>query len=870
MPSDSPEPSDPSPPAAACLRSAGEVALFAIVLAAPWPFASVEPQPEFVLSAGIAILATLWAAHAAMVGRLTIRLDVATLALAGLVLGSAVQLVPLPVAIVGVISPQRAEWHRTLLPEQEELLPGESATVERSSFVPLTLDPSATWTFLCRLLDLLIVYLVVRNWLATRESFPRLAWAMTANGFALTLFALVQSWTSPPNEMFWSVRVPHGTGSFGPFVCRNHFPDYVGLCTGLTIALLIPRHRTPAEGPGPKLLTGRTLALAAALGAMAVGIFLSQSRGGSIAVLVSGAGIWAIARSMQQRGGWRAWILLAAAVGAFGVAAWLGASAVEDRLATLAHGESTTGRILIWSDSARLVPGVWGGGTGGGTFVWAEPTVRRDGRPAMYYYEHAYNEYLEAFIEGGLVRGLLTIVLAIGTLIALIRGYRRRYDRSVGPWLLGAGFGLAVVAFHAVIDFGLHLPSVALLAAIVAGFGSAAAYDVGFIPPRVRIRKTRTGAATVTEVLGPAEPIAPAEEPRGTFRGLPATLLGFVVGVLALIATWDARSRAESHQLLLKADEAAAEGRPADRIRYLDARAAARPSDPNAVFDAAQAHLDEAVAATWQPGAGLAGGAAGFVAPPAKFAPSAVEQHLVPALKMLREARRANPLAPKPHARLGLLAEYFSNDEAASVHFVRAKRLIPSDPDVWYASGRRALKDGDAAAAWEDWKRSLELSPQNLAAILAGARGKLSVDQIRTNLLPDDPATVLQAAELLFPDRVVQVAERRSFIDRVVELTRSSDRTGQNPDRLMAMAIALDELGRVEEADDAWDRAVRLAPDRPDVHDRCARWLEREERYDEAVPHLEWLRLHDRGNQDVQDRLDAARHAVRLKREIEG
>ena len=45
--------------------------------------------------------------------------------------------------------------------------------------------------------------------------------------------------------------------------------------------------------------------------------------------------------------------------------------------------------------------------------------------------------------------------------------------------------GLAVVAFHAFTDFGVHIPPVALLAVVVAGFASAAAQEIGFIPPRV-------------------------------------------------------------------------------------------------------------------------------------------------------------------------------------------------------------------------------------------------------------------------------------------------------------------------------------------------------------------------------------------------
>src|SRR5205823_4668623 len=114
----------------------------------------------------------------------TFRTDVVAVALSGLVALSAAQLVPLPESVVAAIDPARAGWHRELLPEQFETLPGEPAPAARPSTLPLTADPSATRTFLARVLGVLLVYAAARNWLATRTSFLRLAWVLAANGAA--------------------------------------------------------------------------------------------------------------------------------------------------------------------------------------------------------------------------------------------------------------------------------------------------------------------------------------------------------------------------------------------------------------------------------------------------------------------------------------------------------------------------------------------------------------------------------------------------------------------------------------------------------------------------------------------------------------
>src|SRR5262249_45635167 len=160
---------------------------------------------------------------------------------------------------------------------------------------------------------------------------------------------------------------------------------------------------------------------------------------------------------------------------------------------------------------------------------------------------------------------------------------------------------------------------------------------------------------------------------------------------------------------------------------------------------------------------------------------------LYPALRYLRAARAANVLVPRPHARLGVYAQYFASSEPAAVHFARAKRLLPTDPDIWFASGREALSRGDATNAWADWKHSLTLSTRHLRPILIAAKSKLTPEQIRSLVLPDDPVELLAAADVLYPDRASQGAERRPFLEAAVR----PDRPGQTADQYIAQAVAL-------------------------------------------------------------------------------
>lgn len=825
-------------PAERFVRTTGEAVLIALVVLAPWFFACSEPPFEFALSVGILLLVSLWAIHAALSGQFTFRFDVVSIGLIGIAVWTVTQLVPLPESVVGVVSPGRLDWHHSLLPDQSEVLPGEPGSVPRRTWLTLTPDSYATRTFLARVVGVLLVYAAARNWLASRESFPRLAWALVGNGVLLAGFALGHAASAPRNVVYWDMPV-EGEGAFGPFICRNHYVDYIALCAGLGIGLLLPRRGQQDKGTS---LTALMLGLSAAIGLMLVSVPFSLSRGAVMAIVLAGGAVWLLSRRGAGRAS-RIGLVIVLGVGLL-VAAWFGTGLIEDRLATIGTGEAIEGRSTLWRDTLKLLPTFWATGTGGGTFEWIEPTVR-SGSNALVYYNNAHNEYLEAFVEGGVLRLAFTLLIVIGMLTVLVRGYRQRVDRTVGPWILGALFGLAVGAIHAVADFGIHMPAIAIATAAVAGYAMAAATDERFVPQRREKSANREATAD-----------------RGRF----APFLALVLAALGLFVVLDARDRYLSDRLRLAALFTLWNPHDPDRLvkraAILEARAARFP-DSVALYDAGQARIDVAIEQSWLTGATLGGVGAGYAGAPDHILPSIADRTVGLALRDVRAARDANPLAPKPHTRLALYAHHFQSSEPTAVHFARAKQLLPTDPDVWFASGKAALRRGDDRAAWADWKQSLTLSSQNLVAILKLVRGKLSPSEIRATLLSDEPVTLMNAADVLFPDRDPE--GRRPFVDAAAAQLKRPD---LSVDQILATAFAADELGRTDEAVVALRGAVTMAPNRVEVRDRVARWLEADERYEEAIPHLEWLFRKSPANTSIRDRLDAARHGLNLRKAI--
>src|SRR5262249_52969966 len=114
-------------------------------------------------------------------------------------------------------------------------------------------------------------------------------------------------------------------------------------------------------------------------------------------------------------------------------------------------------------------------GTGYGTFRDVEPVSRRPGDGHEYYTDHAHNDYVEAFTEGGGPRLVLTLLL-VGLVDRLgARAYRRYQGHGTADLVLGGVAGFTAVAVHSFLDFGLHTPAITVLAtvlaAVLAGLG---------------------------------------------------------------------------------------------------------------------------------------------------------------------------------------------------------------------------------------------------------------------------------------------------------------------------------------------------------------------------------------------------------------
>ena len=243
------------------VRGAMEAGLLVMVCLSPWAFGAVEPEHEFLLDVGIAVLMILWGARMLLDGQLSWRKCPVAVCLAAWILLGVWQLTPLPRGLLSRISPVTTRMYDRLLPAQPEVLPfGEPRGVSMPpAGSTLSFYPGATRRELGRYLAILLLFAVVRNNIASSTSLRRLGIAASVNGSLLALFGLVQAFSSDLQTIYWSYPAPGG-GAFGPFINRNHFAFHMNVCVGLGAGLLLSRYAGRGRmqaGAGPSPLDAR-------------------------------------------------------------------------------------------------------------------------------------------------------------------------------------------------------------------------------------------------------------------------------------------------------------------------------------------------------------------------------------------------------------------------------------------------------------------------------------------------------------------------------------------------------------------------------------------------------------------------------------
>ncbi|BDG03447.1 tetratricopeptide repeat protein [Anaeromyxobacter oryzae] len=391
-----------------------------------------------------------------------------------LTLAVALQLVPLPLAIVRLLSRESA----TLL-ERHLGSVGLLGTAR-----PLSLDPGATALELAKTATWTAIAATAAIVAAERRGRDLLLRALALSGPAVV--AAVYGARLAGAQPLLEPRFP--------FVNPNHLAGFLQLAAWPALGFAF-RARGPAR-------VGWLLAFAFT----ASGIFLSLSRGG-IGAFVIGAGLFlalyaragrrahapenapppvswretvrrgprAVGRALLFRSGA---VLPVAISVALGLAAFLAFDRIVAEMRTVSEASTTEVKLALWPSALQVIRDHPLVGIGRGAFANVFPSYKWD--PLLATFTHVENEWLQVPVDLGVILGPLAIALFAWAWLAAAR--RREISRPMVGALAAAG---AVVAQN-VFDFSLEISGVAIPFIIVLAI---AARDMPSVRvPRLAIR----------------------------------------------------------------------------------------------------------------------------------------------------------------------------------------------------------------------------------------------------------------------------------------------------------------------------------------------------------------------------------------------
>jgi len=749
----------------------------------------------------------------------------------------AVQLLELPPAWLGWLSPQHAELLGTA-----EFRVGEEVLWQ--PWRRLSLSPNETQSGLATFLAYGMLFFVGAQRLQDRRDVERALTAIALVTVGWGAFSLLHHLLGN-GRFFWVIAHPLvSTTNYntGPFITRNHFAHFLALGSGPLLWWWLKssgdetgsqRSATKGFSPAASLIDWRQVAFATALTAVVVASVLTLSRGGLAAM---GIAMLVTLFTLNRTGHVTTQFVLSLSVAGIVIGGLSCFGGAED-LAKRIDSNGPELRYQIWQANVELARAFPWFGTGVGTHATSHRLfVDLSDRDQIF--THAESSYLQVASECGTAGLVLAAVMSCLVLFWPLRVLftaADRHERAMSAAVLGS---LVAHLLHATVDFLWYAPGCMVVIVLLTAIGR-------------RLSQLSTGTQTAAWTL-----------PRPCW-GL-ATVASLAVGLWMTQMKWPA-ARAEnfvtnSRLLAKQLDDATVAEDPEEVARLLRERSRnalrafqANPHDaPGAaiasvqylkLFDLKQQQSDSPMSliqirdavnsSEWE--------SADKVQEWIGRVTGTNQRWLDAAWRAALSAIHNDPLEGRAYLHLARLS--FLRDPSGALQrrlIERALRVRPHDPDVLLSAGEEAALQGDMPQAMKYWQAAFP-------------RGKEYQQRIARILTPTLPAAEMAAqfhpdwrACLVICDTYTAVGrgeERqlmlRELVNSAVDTARTTHDSSAVPAWITA-CIALQELGEGDRAVAVLREAAERDPNQFDIRRTLGGSLFQLERYAEAAEHLRW------------------------------
>lgn len=353
---------------------------------------------------------------------------------------AALQFVPLPPFL----------WH--LLPGRDSVERGFDIAGMTQPWLPLSLNPWGTLQSVVWLLPALALFVAMRS--SQAPAIRHAVWVIAAIAYASVVLAGLQAFQD--SAYFYAIT-NRGNG-VGAFANSNHFGSFMLITMALVAAQWL--HDIPVQRPGRKAMPA-SLQLAALLGPLALGVFLSNSLACMLLMIPVLFGIYLLARP-EVTIPWP-WLVLGGLAFSAGLA-WLLASGFVANDLMSKSGTAGISRGEFLSNGLHMLKDFLPFGSGIGTFREIYPWYEDSARVGTTFVNHAHNDWLEFLIETGIFGAALLIILSRWLIATAWRLWSAA--RSEHLLALGGTIAIGAVAAHSLVDYPLRTAAISSLFAL--------------------------------------------------------------------------------------------------------------------------------------------------------------------------------------------------------------------------------------------------------------------------------------------------------------------------------------------------------------------------------------------------------------------
>jgi len=435
----------------------------------PIPLGSVEPWAWSVLEVGVFTILAVWCIGYAMKkvspseslvhAKWSIYLLVAWL---GYLL---IYLLPLPIDLIAMISPQTASLHRETLAFD-------------SGWRTLALDPHAavaSWLRSLAYVSAFVVTLLVV-----------FALVMSVYAILMHLNAARITWFSSP--MF------HGAQASGTYFNRNHFAGFLEMTLAMGIGLLIADLRDRSATTWRQFLRNflewifsPKMRLRLVLCVLVIALVSTRSRMGNTAFFASllAAGIIGIIFSRYATRGTVVLLVSLIAIDIFIVGSWFGVEQLAQRIEATSIlrqevslpgvQESVEQRLDATSSTMPMIKDFPLVGVGPGAWYLVFPNYRNE-EVMNGFFEYAHNDYAQMAAEFGLIGFVFLGVIVLWSFLVAVRAHATRRDPLMRGLSFAAIMGIIAIMIHSSVDFNLQIAANATYFMVILALGWIARY----------------------------------------------------------------------------------------------------------------------------------------------------------------------------------------------------------------------------------------------------------------------------------------------------------------------------------------------------------------------------------------------------------